>query len=62
MIATPAEIKKYLTKVLRGETDTGGKDSLKAAELLGKGYGLFSEKPSLPTEADIKITIDYGSD
>ena len=44
-IAQPPEVLQYLTQLLRGETG-GERERLKAAELLGKRHGLFSEKPA----------------
>ena len=38
------------------------KDRLKAAELLGKRYGLYTDKVELDTDLDLNITIDYGKD
>lgn len=71
-IATDNEVIKYLTSVLRGETESeivvvegGGdgcssarhiskspdeKEKLKAAELLGKRYGLFKETLNVEIE------------
>ncbi len=42
-IAGRTEILRYLTRLLRGR-DTGERERLRAAELLGKGCGLFSDK------------------
>lgn len=36
------------------------KDRLKAAELLGKRYALFTDKVDMDTDMDLNITIDYG--
>ena len=36
------------------------KDRLKAAELLGKRYSLFTDKVEMDTDLDLNITIDYG--
>lgn len=36
------------------------KDRLKAAELLGKRYGLYTDKVEMDTDLDLNITIDYG--
>lgn len=36
------------------------KERLKAAELLGKRYGLFTDKVDLDADTELKITIDYG--
>lgn len=43
-IADADEILRYLTELLRG--DAAERERLKAAELLGKRYGLFSERLS----------------
>ena len=36
------------------------KERLKAAELLGKRYALFTDKVDMDTDMDLNITIDYG--
>ena len=36
------------------------KDRLKAAELIGKRYGLFTDKIETDVDMDLNITIDYG--
>ena len=36
------------------------KERLKAAELLGKRYGLYTEKIEADVDTELKITIDYG--
>lgn len=41
-IATAAEVLRFLTGVMRGES-SGGQTAMKAAELLGKRFGLFAE-------------------
>lgn len=40
------------------------KEKLKAAELLGKRYGLFTDKVNVDAnvDMDLNITIDYGDD
>lgn len=38
------------------------KERLKAAELLGKRYALFTDKVDMDTDMDLNITIDYGED
>lgn len=77
LIAGQDEVLKYLTSVLRGESQSteivvegvgdgcseartiqkepSEKDRLKAAELLGKRYGIFTDKVEL--EGDIGVTI-----
>ena len=36
------------------------KERLKAAELLGKRYALFTDKVETDVDMDLNITIDYG--
>ena len=36
------------------------KERLKAAELLGQRYALFTDKVDMDTDMDLNITIDYG--
>lgn len=84
LIADQDEVLKYLTSVLRGESQsteivvegTGDgcseartiqkepseKDRLKAAELLGKRYGLYTEKVETDVDMELNINIDYGDD
>lgn len=84
LIADQDEVLKYLTSVLRGETQseivvvegTGmgsseartmqkapdEKERLKAAELLGKRYGLYTEKVDQSVDMELNITIDYGDE
>ena len=38
------------------------KERLKAAELLGKRYALFTDKVETDMDMDLNITIDYGED
>lgn len=38
------------------------KEKLKAAELLGKRYSLFTDKVELGADAELNIRIDYGGD
>ena len=82
LIADQDEVLKYLTSVLRGESQseivvvegTGDgcseartmdkapdeKERLKAAELLGKRYGLYTEKVEQQVDMDLNISVDYG--
>lgn len=84
LIADQNEVLKYLTSVLRGETQsevvvvegTGDgcseartmqkapdeKERLKAAELLGKRYGLYKETINEVVDTELTITVDYGDD
>lgn len=38
------------------------KERLKAAELLGKRYGLYTDKVEQTVDMDLNITVDYGDD
>ena len=38
------------------------KEKLKAAELLGKRYALFTDKVETDVDMDLNITIDYGDE
>ena len=38
------------------------KERLKAAELLGKRYGLYTERIEQEIDGELNITIDYGDD
>lgn len=78
LIADQDEVLKYLTSVMRGEsqssvlarTVTGSeeviekapdeKERLKAAELLGKRYGLYTDKFEQDVDMELNITVDYG--
>lgn len=84
LIAAQDEVLKYLTSVMRGESQsevvvvegTGmgesqarrvqkapdEKEKLKAAELLGKRYGLYTDKLQQDIDMELNITIDYGDD
>ena len=52
--ATAAEVMEFLTEVMRDE-DEGSVSRLKAAELLGKRFGLFTDK--LNVEGNIPVVI-----
>lgn len=43
-VASANEVLEYLTGVMRGESGGGSQAAMKAAELLGKRLGLFSER------------------
>lgn len=84
LIATQDEVLKYLTSVLRGESQsteivvegTGDgcseartlkkepseKDRLRAAELLGKRYGLYTDKVETDVDVALTVNIDYGDE
>lgn len=82
LIADQDEVLKYLTKVLRGQSEAAEivvegvgegcsearvmakppneKERLKAAELLGKRYSLFTDKIESDVDMNLTVTIDYG--
>lgn len=84
LIADQDEVLKYLTSVMRGESQSAEivvegigegcseartimkepseKDRLKAAELLGKRYGLYTEKIETDVDMNLSISIDYGEE
>lgn len=84
LIADQDEVLKYLTSVLRGETQSeivvvegigegcseartmqklpDEKERLKAAELLGKRYGLYKDNIEQQVDMELNINIDYGDE
>ena len=82
LIADQDEVLKYLTAVMRGQTQSevvvvenigdymseartmkkapDEKERLKAAELLGKRYGLYTDRVEQEVDMDLTITVDYG--
>lgn len=78
LIADQNEVLKYLTSVMRGESQSSvlarnfegaedviekppdEKERLKAAELLGKRYGLYTEKVEQTVDMELNIKVDYG--
>lgn len=46
-VASAEEVLEFLTGVMRGD-ESGSTQNMKAAELLGKRMGLFSERPEPP--------------
>lgn len=76
-IATQEEIQKFFTSVLRGEVKeevvsnsgkilevpASTKDRLKAAECMGRAYGMFTERKEISGTMDINIGVgDYDED
>lgn len=84
LIADQDEVLKYLTSVLRGESQSteivvegigegcseartimkepSEKERLKAAELLGKRYGIYTDKVEADVDVELNINIDYGDE
>ena len=56
-VANAEEVLAALTRILRGEEEAKTSEVLRAAELLGKQYGLFGDREGAPTEAP-KIVMD----
>ena len=50
------------SKARKLEKTPSEKDRLKAAELIGKRYGLFTDKIVTDIDMDLNITIDYGEE
>lgn len=76
-IATQKEVQEFFTSVLRGEVKeevvssnglvlevpTSTKDRLKAAECMGRAYGMFTERKEISGTMDITIGVgDYDED
>jgi phage terminase small subunit len=55
--ATAAEVMEFLTGVMRNE-DEGSVSRLKAAELLGKRFGLFTDKVNVSGSGVVQIVDD----
>ncbi|MEG0741342.1 MAG: hypothetical protein RSB91_01505 [Clostridia bacterium] len=62
-VAGASEVLEALTSILRKEEDAKPGEVLRAAELLGKRYGLFSEGASAAVEApQIIVDVPKGKD
>ena len=75
-IASQEEVLSYLTSVMRGEQTeqamvnggevidvaVGAKDRIKAAELLGKRYGAWTERVDLVGSVGVTIVDDIGGE
>ena len=51
-----------LSKAKTMEKAPSEKDRLKAAELLGKRYSLFTDKVEMEADMELNIAIDYGEE
>lgn len=51
-----------LSKAKTMEKAPSEKDRLKAAELLGKRYSLFTDKVEMEADMELNIAIDYGDE
>lgn len=52
----------YCSEAREMQKSPDEKERLKAAEMLGKRYGLYTEKVEQQIDTELKITIDYGDD
>ncbi|MGE4214858.1 MAG: hypothetical protein AB7E42_08795 [Anaerotignaceae bacterium] len=59
-VADAAEVVEFLTAVLRGDDaeEVVVKDRIKAAQLLGKSYGMFTDKVKIDGDAVVQIIDD----
>lgn len=53
-------IKKEIPKII--EIPSRLSDSNKAAELLGKAYGIYSERVSQDIDMELNVTVNYGDE
>lgn len=62
-IASSEEVLEFLTRVIKKEEkdafglDTSNQDAIKAAELLGKRYSLFTDKLKMEGEMEINVSL-----
>ncbi|MBE5794693.1 MAG: hypothetical protein E7323_08455 [Clostridiales bacterium] len=56
-VAQAEEVLQALTSILRREDEVKPSEVLRAAELLGKRYGLFGEQPAEPVKPP-SIVVD----
>ena len=52
----------FCSKAREIEKAPDEKERLKAAELLGKRYGIYTDRVEQEIDADLNITVDYGDD
>ena len=50
----------YMSEAREMEKAPDEKERLKAAELLGKAHGIFSDRVEQTVNMDLNITVDYG--
>ncbi len=59
-IVVVENIGDYMSEARRIEKAPDEKERLKAAELLGKRYGLYTEKIEQQIDMELNVTVDYG--
>lgn len=52
----------YMSEAREMEKAPDEKERLKAAELLGKAHGIFTDKVEQTVDMDLNITVNYGDD
>lgn len=52
----------YTSEAREMEKAPDERERLKAAELLGKAHGIFTDKVQQEVDMDLNITVDYGDD
>lgn len=52
----------YMSEAREMEKAPDEKERLKAAELLGKSHGIFTDKVEQTVDMDLNITVDYGDE
>lgn len=52
----------FMSEAREMEKAPDEKEKLKAAELLGKRYGIFTDKLEQSVDMDLNITVDYGDE
>lgn len=52
----------YMSEAREMEKAPDERERLKAAELLGKAHGIFTDKVQQEVDMDLNITVDYGDD
>lgn len=52
----------YMSQARTMQKAPDEKERLKAAELLGKRYGLYTDRVEQEVDMDLQITVDYGDD
>ena len=52
----------FMSEAREMEKSPDEKERLKAAELLGKAHGIFTDKVEQTVDMDLNITVDYGDE
>lgn len=60
-VVVTVNVGDFQTEVQKVKKEISAKDKIKAAELLGKRYSLFTEKVDLEANAGVTIVDDIGS-